>query len=191
MTNGPNTSSRPRPIRSSYWLLDGQLLAGDYPASFTPKETRPKLEAILNADIRSFIDLTFGNDEGLPPYEPLLHQIAEEQQIDVAYRRFSIRDADVPTKAQMQEVLRTIRQELAAGRPVYFHCWGGIGRTGTVAGCWLVEDGYSCDDALRTIAELRTGTPDSYTRSPETDAQGTFVRNWQSDAPSDAADAAS
>ena len=36
-----------------YWLLDGQLLAGEYPASFTPEETRPKLEDILNAGIRS------------------------------------------------------------------------------------------------------------------------------------------
>ena len=190
MTDESGTTPRPRPIRSSYWLLDGQLLAGEYPGSFKPVETRRKLEVILNAGIRSFIDLTFAT-EGLQPYEPLLHQIAEEQQIDVAYRRFSIRDADVPTKALMQEVLRRIRDELAAGRPVYVHCWGGIGRTGTVAGCWLVEDGYSCDEALSRIAELRTGTPDSYTRSPETDAQGTFVRNWQSDAHSDAADAAS
>lgn len=180
MTNGPDTSSRPRPIRSSYWLLDGQLLAGDYPASFTPKETRPKLEAILNADIRSFIDLTFGNDEGLPPYEPALRQLAEEKQIDVAYHRFSIRDHDVPARTLMQDVLRTIREEIAAGRPVYFHCWGGIGRTGTVAGCWLIEGGYSCDDALSKIAELRRGTPDSYTRSPETDVQVMFVRRWAS-----------
>ena len=190
MTNESGTTPRPRPIRSSYWLLDGQLLAGEYPGSFKPAETRRRLEAILDAGIRSFVDLTFAS-EGLQPYEPVLKQLAEEKQIDVVYHRFSIRDADVPTATLMQEVLSTIRDELGAGRPVYFHCWGGIGRTGTVAGCWLVEDGYTCDDALSRIAELRTGTPDSYTRSPETDAQGTFVRNWQSDAPSDAADAAS
>ena len=177
MSNGRDTSPRPRPIRSSYWLLDGQLLAGEYPASSTPEETRPKLEDILNAGIRSFVDLTFAS-EGLPPYELVLRQLAEEKQIEVGYHRFSIKDHDVPATTLMQDVLRTIREEIAAGRPVYVHCWGGIGRTGTVAGCWLVEDGYSCDDALSRIAELRQGTPDRYARSPETEVQVTFVRNW-------------
>ncbi len=177
MTNEPDTSPRPRPIRSSYWLVDGQLLAGGYPCSFNPEETRRRLEDILNAGIRSFIDLTFAN-EGLERYEPLLKQLAEEKQIDVAYHRFSIRDHDVPATTLMQDVLRTIREEIAAGRPVYFHCWGGIGRTGTVAGCWLVEDGYSCDDALSRILELRHGTSDFYARSPETDEQEAFIRNW-------------
>ena len=177
MTNGADTTPRPKLIPSSYWLIDGRLLAGGYPCSFNPEETRRRLEDILNAGIRSFIDLTFAN-EGLEAYEPVLRQLAEEKQIDVEYRRLSIRDHDVPATTLMQDVLRTIREEIAAGRPVYFHCWGGIGRTGTVTGCWLVEDGYSCDDALSRIKELRKGTSDFYARSPETDEQETFIRNW-------------
>ena len=107
----------------------------------------------------------------------MLRQLAEEKQIDVAYNRFSIKDHDVPATTLMRDVLRTIR-EIAAGRPVYFHCWGGVGRTGTVAGCWLIEDGYSCDATLSRIEELRQGTLDYYTTSPETDVQVAFVRNW-------------
>jgi protein-tyrosine phosphatase len=172
MTNRSDTTSQPTPIRGSYWLVDGQLLAGGYPCSFTPEETRQRLEDILNAGVRSFIDLTF-DDEGLELYESVLEQLAEETQIDVAYHRFSIRDHDVPTTALMHDVLRTIREEIAAGRVVYFHCWGGVGRTGTVAGCWLIEEGYSCDDALKRITALRQ------TPSPETEEQAAFVRNWQ------------
>ena len=179
MTNESGTTPRPRSIRSSYWLLDGQLLAGEYPGSYKPAETRRKLEAILDAGIRSFIDLTFAT-EGLEPYEPLLQQLAEEKQIEVGYHRFSIKDRGLPATTLMQDVLRTIREELAAGRMVYVHCWGGIGRTGTVAGCWLMEEGYSCDAALDRIHELRQKTPDHYTRSPETDEQVAFVRNWPS-----------
>jgi protein-tyrosine phosphatase len=149
----------------------------DTPVRSRPKRRAGDLKAFLDAGIRSFIDLTF-EDEGLEAYEPLLKQLSEEKEIDIAYHRFSIRDHDVPAATLMHEVLRTIREEIAAGRMVYFHCWGGIGRTGTVAGCWLIEGGYSCDAALNRIDELRRGTPDFFTRSPETDEQVTFVRNW-------------
>ena len=177
MTNGADSSPLPRLIRSSYWLVDGQILAGGYPCSFNPEETCRRLEDILNAGIRSFIDLTFAT-EGLEAYEPVLKQLAEEKHIDVAYYRFSIQDHGVPEATLMQDVLRTIREQIAAGRPVYFHCWGGIGRTGMVTGCWLVEDGCSCDEALSRINELRKETSDFYARSPETDEQESFIRNW-------------
>ena len=79
----------------------------------------------------------------------------------------------------MTEILATIRGELAEGRPVYYHCWGGIGRTGTVTCCWLVEEhGLTCDAALERIVELRKGTPDARVESPQTDSQREFVRGW-------------
>jgi protein-tyrosine phosphatase len=58
---------------------------------------------------------------------------------------------------------------------VYVHCRGGIGRTGTVIGCWLARNGLTGQAALDRIAELRAGTPDGYTQSPETAAQRAFV----------------
>ena len=172
------TGPRPAPTRSSYWLLEGQLLAGGYPGSFSPEVSRRRLSAMVDAGIRSFVDLTSEHD-GLEPYEPVLKQLAAEKDLDLRYWRFAVQDLGIPTAALMTEVLDTIRAEMAANRPVYFHCWGGIGRTGTVAGCWLVEEGYPCDDALQWIATLREGTPDAYMRSPDTDEQVAFVREWK------------
>jgi predicted transcriptional regulator of viral defense system len=39
----------------------------------------------------------------------------------------------------MTATLNVIDKELAGGHRIYGHCWGGIGRTGTVIGCLLVQ----------------------------------------------------
>jgi protein tyrosine phosphatase len=55
-----------------------------------------------------------------------------------------------------QNVLDFIDAELAAERPVYVHCFGGIGRTGTVVGCWMIRHGLaSKGDVTRVLARLR------------------------------------
>jgi hypothetical protein len=68
---------------------------------------------------------------------------------------------------------------LARGEIVYVHCFGGIGRTGTVIGCSLVEQGMGGDETLARIARWRQDTPDGWKRSPETDAQRRMVQTWQ------------
>jgi hypothetical protein len=174
-------------IPHSYWLLEGQLLAGEYPGAFDDEEAKRRLAAILDKGIRSFIDLTEPVDP-LQPYEDLLMELAGDLGIVVIYRRISIRDMWIPTAQVMSEILGTIEEEMAAGRPVYVHCWGGIGRTGTVAGCWLVEQGYSCDDALERITQLRVRLPDGWMASPQTREQTSFVRGWRRRANTDYTD---
>ena len=166
------------PIPNSYWLADGELLAGGYPGASNKETAREKLEAILDTGVRSFIDLTEPHE--LTPYDDLLAEIARERDLTISYQRISIRDLDVPTDNVMNTILDVIRSETAAGRAVYVHCWGGIGRTGTVVGCWLVEQGHSCDDAFEQIRALRERTPEGWKRSPETDDQQAFVRAWRS-----------
>lgn len=80
----------------------------------------------------------------------------------------------------MADLLAYIESEIQDGRPVYVHCWGGIGRTGTVVGCWMVKkDSRTAEDALQRIAELRRGTPDGRRASPQTEEQREFVRQWK------------
>jgi len=63
------------------------------------------------------------------------------------------------------------------------HCRGGIGRTGLVVGCWLVESGAVEDGAaaLKFIAE-EWKSVEKYRRfpqSPETGGQCEFVLNFE------------
>ena len=69
---------------------------------------------------------------------------------------------------------------LAAGEMVYVHCWGGVGRTGTVVGCHLVESGVAAGEVPAALGALRAGTARAHRASPETDAQRGFIAAWAS-----------
>src|SRR5262249_29489996 len=138
-----------------------------------------KLGSFLGAGVTFFLDLT-EEDEGLEPYAPLLQEEATARERKVVHRRLPISDLDVPTTERMSEIQQTIATALESGQTVYVHCWGGIGRTGTVLGCYLVEQEVSVKEALTEIQRRRRRTSDAWKKSPETQAQVDFVRSWRS-----------
>jgi protein tyrosine/serine phosphatase len=166
------------PIRASYWVIQGQLLAGAYPSAYDDREARSKLGLLLDAGIRTFVDLT-EETEPLRNYDDVLESLATERGISSKRLRFGVRDRDVPTRDLLAKIIATIRDEIAAGRPVYVHCWGGIGRTGTIVGCWLVEEGLSGEEALQKIADLRCKAADRSWQSPETEEQRRCIGEWK------------
>lgn len=156
-------------LPDSYWVEPGALLAGEYPGAHGEREALARLEAICEAGVTSFVDLT---DEGeLAPYQASLPP-------RVRYRRLAVRDFEVPTHREMQTMLDLVDEELARGETVYVHCWGGVGRTGTLVGCWLARHGLSGEEALERLQRLRAASGKAGRRSPETDAQRAFVLAW-------------
>jgi protein-tyrosine phosphatase len=83
-----------------------------------------------------------------------------------------------PSDGQVIRILDAVEEAHAAGDTAYVHCWGGVGRTGTVVGCWLVRHGLDRGDPIAAIAALRAGLPDARP-SPETAAQAALVRGWR------------
>jgi protein-tyrosine phosphatase len=176
------TSSQTTPFPDSYWVMPGKLLAGEYPTSrFFEEETRRRMMALLNCGISVFIDLTKINER--EPYLSVLQVEAGAYGIPVQYFKHPIEDFSTPTVEEMKAILDQIDYAHTEGKAVYVHCWGGIGRTGTVVGCYLVRQGLSGSQALGRITELRSSIPGGWMRSPESDQQAAFVMNWQDDNP--------
>ncbi len=166
------------PIPDSYWVKPNQLLAGEYPRTKDEAESRLKLRRFLEAGVNFFLDLTEPSERGLKPYTAVLQAEASALGQAIEYHRFPIPDLGTPAPAYLAQILDTIDAAVAAGQRVYVHCWGGIGRTGTVVGCYLVRHGLSGPDALAQIAHLRRDTPDGWRESPETPAQRQMVQSW-------------
>ncbi len=171
--------NHPLPHPNTYWVTPGRLLAGEYPGAWSEREARDRLRRYLDVGITYFLDLTDEAD-GLEPYAPLLHVEAEARGIAVAHKRMTIHDMNTPTITLMTDILNTLDNALADGHTVYVHCWGGIGRTGTVVGCHLARHGRTGEQALKHLAQLWRGVAKSrtYPRSPQTDEQVEFVWKW-------------
>jgi protein tyrosine/serine phosphatase len=170
-----NTTPPPCPIPESYWVEPGRFLAGEYPALGGETETTARINSFLKAGFNTFIDLT--REGELVPYASILSAAAP----DVTCYRFPIGDFGLPTVDQMHTILNTLDTALSAGRKVYLHCWGGVGRTGTTVGCYLVRKGLSGEEALAQLADWWRSVPKSarFLRSPETDAQVRFILDWK------------
>jgi ADP-ribosyl-[dinitrogen reductase] hydrolase len=169
----PNAlKSRNKPIAESYWVIENRLLAGRYPGGKTPKEAERRVAALIEAGFDAFIDLTEAGE--LPPYDHYLPGGA-------FYVRKPIPDHGVPrAREHMAEIQAELDAALARGQRVYVHCRAGIGRTGTVVACHLIEQGLAPDAALIRLNELwqdndRAATwPDV----PETDEQRDYILAW-------------
>lgn len=166
------------PLSDSYWVESGRLLAGRHPGSGELSSTRTNLRRLLEAGISLCVDLTEPGEAGFAPYESTLQEEAMASGRTVAYLRAPILDFSVPSVAEMRTILSTLTDAIASGKNVYVHCWGGIGRTGTVIGCYLVERGLTGEQALDTIARLRSHVPSGHWPSPEAEPQVAMVLAW-------------
>ena len=97
----------------------------------------------------------------------------------VSCRRFPVPDLGVPDVATMHRILNAIDAAIADRMPVYVHCWGGIGRTGTVVGCFLIRHGMADGKTvIERIHDLRYTDAERRRPSPETRTQVAFVESW-------------
>lgn len=164
-----------RPLHQSYEVsvAGGVVYAGEYPGDKYGEKATEKLKRMYHFGIRHFIDLT---EEGeLCPYNHLLPS-------DTTYTRFPIPDCGVPKSIEsVRRLLLRIEELKKMEGYVYVHCWGGVGRTGTIAACYLFQNEEE-PDLNKTLEVLRgrfSEMPKSaYRETPETKEQIDFIEQF-------------
>ncbi len=102
--------------------------------------------------------------------DPAIVEVARLRGIVI--RRHPLPDGSPPASAEeMRSLIEALRVERER-RDVAVACMGGVGRTGTVAACALVEGGMAADAAIRFVRRVRH--PDAV----ETEDQRAFVERY-------------
>jgi len=158
-------------------------LAGRLGLTRAPGRWWPGREADGDARLREDVR-TLAEDHGARLLVTLLERMelgelgdvgAAARRAGLAWIHFPIPDMWVP--ADMEAARRLVARMLAAlqrGEGVVVHCWGGLGRAGTIAACCLVARGV---EPARAISIVRAARPGAI-QSAE---QERFVREFQHD----------
>lgn len=99
--------------------------------------------------------------------------VEEATKRGIRVHRLPIPDGGVlPEQSPVERLVKLIVESAAAGENVVIHCAGGLGRAGTVGGCFLVETGMSAPDAVETLHRCRSH------RCPEIREQERFIADY-------------
>jgi ADP-ribosyl-[dinitrogen reductase] hydrolase len=158
----------------AWWVAPGSVLAGEFPGHADTDRAAEKVNLLVDHGIRTFVDLTTPHDE-LTHYAEHVAGAAADRRLDLRHVRHPIPDFGVVGQDDYSRIVATITAATERGA-VYVHCWGGVGRTGTVVGCMLIDGGLGYDAALARMAELRAGTGKATRPCPENDAQLDVLR---------------
>ncbi len=140
--------------------------------SAMPGRQRP-----LEGDLARARELAVTAVVSLSPWEevveksPRYAQAVAEGPFPWPVEFFPIDNGGVPRhQGAFRQFVQALARRLQAGERVLLHCAGGLGRTGTVAICVLVELGLPLEEALARVRQAGS--------SPETPEQWALVRRW-------------
>jgi atypical dual specificity phosphatase len=123
------------------WVVERRLLACAYPR---------RESALASLRARGVSVLVNLHERAHPPARLARHGLSEVH--------VPVRDFTAPAPAQIDRALAAIDAALAEGSVVALHCGGGLGRTGTVAACFLAREGRPAADAIAAVRRLRPGS---------------------------------
>jgi protein-tyrosine phosphatase len=166
------------PFERSYWVLPNRFIVGEIPASMDEEQTVAKLNGLIRVNVNVVINLMEEDEKNYEnksfyDYGPYLNKH------NIETHRLPIKDLSIPSIETMKKILSIVQDSIRQKKIVYLHCWGGVGRTGTAVGCFLLNNSLaSKENVLETINYLKRTTSIDKRQSPETEEQRQFVMEW-------------
>jgi hypothetical protein len=135
---------------ASNWVIPGVLMAGAYPGALEDRQNDLQLKCILNKGVDTFVCLQAEVDNDTPEHEwrsgahlrPYLADAKKLSKKPLIWRHLPILDGGVAPDDLTEALICDLLDDVRAGRIIYVHCWGGHGRTGTIA-CLMLAVLYS------------------------------------------------
>ena len=126
------------------WVIDGEIAGHSAPSSIED------LEYLRNKGIRALIRMA----------EPCEAQVTSKQikKLGLTDYHEPVVDFTAPTQSQIDKMIAYANDSIMKGKPVGVSCWAGIGRTGTVLICYLINKCYGVEEAVEEIKHKRGAT---------------------------------
>lgn len=145
-------------LRNFNWVIEGRLAGMGMPSGVyggraddrDHAELRRDLETLKREGIIAVVSLT---------YRPLHRKTVERCGFKSLH--LPVEDMTAPTEAQIRTFVEYVDRVSADGG-VVVHCNAGMGRTGTMAACYLVWLGRTADEAMREVRERRPGSIETF-----------------------------
>lgn len=157
----------------NYYKVEERIYAGEYPFAVNQMLGIKKLDVLNDLRVSTIIDLTENGE---------LYQYTTSIGTNCTHYRFPIKDRNIPDSFDnVYNLMEYIDNAKSENGTIYIHCWGGVGRTGTIVACWLVYNGMSAKVALAHLNELWKSCPKSNRRPycPDHGCQIDFIKQFE------------
>jgi atypical dual specificity phosphatase len=137
------------------WLEPGRVIGCAYP------RRRGGLAALARQGVAVLVNL-----------HPRAHNPSHLARYGLAEVHLPVADFRAPTPEQLERGVEVIARAVAARKKVAVHCGGGLGRTGTLLACYLVQGGLSPTQAIARVRAVRPGSIETAAQVDAVEAYG-------------------